>query len=60
MSFSFRASRIIEDTLNTLEQAEEAKDYEISLEEYARVMMVLSDELQRRAHKVIDELLEVA
>lgn len=55
MSFSYRASRIIEDTLNAVAQADELEGLE--LEEYARMMMVLSDELQARAQTAIDQLM---
>lgn len=56
MAFSFRAKRIIEDTLNALAQADELGGVE-DLEEYARMMMVLSDEMQSRAQNAINQLL---
>lgn len=55
--FSYRASRIIEDTLNAAQQAEEIDGVE-TLEEYARMMMVLVDEFQARAKVAIDRMLE--
>ena len=57
MSFSFRAERIIEDTLNALQQAEELDGVQ-DLEEYARMMLVLIDELQSRAQVAMNRLLE--
>jgi hypothetical protein len=53
MSFSFRAIRIIEDTLNALSQADEIGGIE-DLEEYARAMSFLSDEMKRRAQSAVD------
>ena len=57
MSFSFRAQRIMEDTLNALQQAEEMDGVQ-DLEEYARMMLVLIDELQNRAQVAMNRLLE--
>ena len=57
MSFSFRAQRIMEDTLNALQQAEEMDGVQ-DLEEYARMMLVLIDELQSRAQVAMNRLLE--
>ena len=57
MSFSFRAQRIIEDTLNAVNQAEELDGVQ-DLEEYARMMLVLIDELQSRAQVAMNRLLE--
>jgi hypothetical protein len=56
MSFTLRASRIIEDTLNSVAQADEIEGLE--LEEYARMMMVLSDEMRMRARTAIDRLIK--
>ena len=55
MSFTYRASRIIEDTLNAVAQADEIEGLE--LEEYVRVMMVLADEMRMRARTAIDQLI---
>ena len=57
MSFSFRTQRIIEDTLNAVNQAEELDGVQ-DLEEYARMMLVLIDELQSRAQVAMNRLLE--
>ena len=57
MSFSIRAQRIMEDTLNALQQAEEMDGVQ-DLEEYARMMLVLIDELQNRAQVAMNRLLE--
>lgn len=57
MSFTLRASRIIEDTLNAVAQADEIGGVE-DLEEYARMMMVLSDEMRMRARTAIDRLIK--
>ena len=57
MSFSFRAQRIMEDTLNALQQAEELDGVQ-DLEEYARMMMVLAENIEQRAQVAIDRLLE--
>jgi peptidase E len=54
-NFTFRAVRIIEDTLNAVQQAEEFDGLE--LEEYVRVMQHISEELQARASEAIDQLL---
>ena len=56
MSFTYRASRIMEDTLNAVNQADEIGGVE-DLEEYARMMMVLSDEMRMRARTAIDRLI---
>jgi hypothetical protein len=57
MSFTYRASRIIEDTLCAVDQADEIGGVE-DLEEYVRMMMVLSDELQERAQVAMDRLIK--
>jgi hypothetical protein len=54
-NFTFRAVRIIEDTLNAVQQAEEFDGLE--LEEYVRVMQHISEELQARASEAINQLL---
>ena len=54
-NFTFRAVRIIEDTLNAVQQAEELDGLE--LEEYVRVMQHISEELQARASEAINQLL---
>ena len=59
MSFSYRASRIIEDTLNAAQQAEEMDGIE-TLEEYVRVMSVLRDEFEYRAQVALGCMLEGA
>jgi len=56
MSFTFRAKRIIEDTLNAVQQADELAGLE--LEEYARMMMLLSDEMRMRARTAVDRLIK--
>ena len=56
MSFTLRASRIMEDTLCAVNQADEIEGLE--LEEYARMMMVLSDEMRMRARTAIDRLIK--
>lgn len=55
--FSYRASRIIEDTLNAVQQADEIGGVE-SLEEYARMMIVLSEELETRAQVALGRMME--
>ena len=55
--FSYRASRIIEDTLNAVQQADEIGGVE-SLEEYARMMLVLSEELEARAQVALGRMME--
>lgn len=55
MSFSDRANSIIDDTLKAVQQAEEIGGVE-SLEEYARVMLRLSDIFQDRAQIALDRL----
>ena len=61
MSFTTRAKQIMDDTLNAVNQADEIEGLE--LEEYVRVMMVLADELNERAHVAImrltEEILEI-
>lgn len=57
MSFTTRAKQIMDDTLLAVNQADELGGVE-SLEEYARMMMVLSDELRMRARTAIDRLIE--
>jgi hypothetical protein len=56
MTFTFRASRIIEDTLNAANQADELEGLE--LEEYARMMMVLSEDMRMRARTAVDKLIQ--
>jgi hypothetical protein len=51
-AFSIRASRIIEDTLNAVQQADEM-EADLGHDEYVRLMMVLADELNKRAHVAI-------
>jgi hypothetical protein len=55
--FSFRAVQIIEDTLNSANQADEIEGLE--LEEYVRVMDYLADRFKNRAYNAIDNLLEM-
>ena len=57
MTFSVVAQRIIDATMDAVDQADELGGVE-SLEEYARMMMVLSDELRMRARSAIDQLIE--
>lgn len=56
-AFSFRATRIIEDTLNAVGQADEIGGVE-TLEEYARMMMYIVDELRSRAGVAVDRMIE--
>ncbi len=56
--FTFRAMRIIEDTLNAVQQADELGG--LDLEEYVRVMDYISKDLSERARCALDNLLEVA
>jgi hypothetical protein len=53
--FSFKAHRVIEDTFNAIDQADEIDGLE--LEEYARVMEYISEELHCRANNAINQLL---
>ena len=55
--FSFRAVRIMEDTLNAVQQADELGGIE-TLEEYARMMIVLSEELEVRAQVALGRMME--
>lgn len=55
--FSFRAVRVMEDTLSAAQQADELGGVE-TLEEYARMMLSLSDEFNRRAKVAINRMLE--
>ena len=54
--FSYRALRIMEDTLNAVQQADELGGIE-TLEEYARMMIVLSEELEVRAQVALGRML---
>lgn len=55
--FSYRALRIMEDTLNAVQQADELGGIE-TLEEYARMMIVLSEELEVRAQVALGRMIE--
>lgn len=55
--FSYRAMRIMEDTLNAVQQADEIGGIE-TLEEYARMMIVLSEELEVRAQVALGRMIE--
>ena len=57
MTFSTTAQRIIDATMDAVDQADELGGVE-SLEEYARMMMVISDELRMRARNAIDRLIK--
>lgn len=57
MEFSYRAIRIIEDTLNAVQQADELGGI-YDLEEYARMMTVLSEEMQSRAQTAVNRLIK--
>jgi hypothetical protein len=54
-TFTFKALRIIEDTFNVIDYADEIEGLEI--EEYARVMEYISEELHCRANNAINQLL---
>lgn len=56
MTFSTTAQRIIDATMDAVDQADELGGVE-SLEEYVRMMMVLSDEMRMRARFAIDRLI---
>jgi hypothetical protein len=53
--FSFKAHQIIEDTFNILDYADEIEGLE--LEEYARVMQHIAEELQARASEANNQLI---
>jgi len=55
-AFSFRAGRIYEDVLNAVAQADEIEG--LDLDEYARLMMAISDEMSTRAHVAVMRLVE--
>lgn len=55
MAYSFRAMRIMEDTLNAVQQADELGG--LSLTEYVLVMMELSNELKARAQVAVDKII---
>lgn len=55
MEFSFKASRIIEDTLNAINQADEIQGLEIV--EYIAVMDFIANELRLRASVALNILL---
>ena len=55
--FSYRAVRIMEDTLNAVQQADEIGGIE-TLEEYARMMIVLSEEFEVRAQVALGRMME--
>jgi hypothetical protein len=54
--FSFRASQIIEDTLNAIQQADELGGLE--LEEYISVMKYLANELHERKNCAMSNLIK--
>ena len=53
--FTFRASQIIEDTLNAIQQADELGGLE--LEEYVSVMKYLANELHERKNCAMSNLI---
>lgn len=55
--FTYRATQIIEDTLNAVQQADELGG--LDLAEYVRVMDFLANDLNERAKCAIDNLLEM-
>lgn len=55
--FTYRATQIIEDTLNAVQQADELGG--LDLAEYVRVMDFLAKDLNERARCAIDNLLEM-
>jgi hypothetical protein len=55
--FSFRAIRIYEDVMNAVQQAEELSA-DLSLEEYAMLMMTISNELNDRTHNAVMRIAE--
>lgn len=55
--FTYRATQIIEDTLNAVQQADELGG--LDLAEYVRVMDFLANDLNERARCAIDNLLEM-
>jgi hypothetical protein len=55
--FTYRATQIIEDTLNAVQQADELGG--LDLAEYVRVMYFLANDLNERAKCAIDNLLEM-
>ena len=57
MSASWIAGRIYEDTLNAVAQADEM-EADLGLDEYAQLMMALSDELRRRARVAVDRMIK--
>lgn len=54
---SFRAMRIYEDVMNAVQQAEEY-GADLGLEEYAMLMMTLSNELNDRTHTAVMRIYE--
>lgn len=56
IEFSFKAIRIIEDTLNAVQQADEIEG--LDLNEYVLVMMYLSDELKAKSQIIVNKIIE--